>query len=655
MAEVEEKPKEVQDAGDSGAGKSTTAEVDDREFKSVEDARRAEADKNDPKKAVETMTREAKEGAHSECCKAIGDGKAIANNDAVKKDIEANKTKDPSAKVDKDGISFNNNVLGGTGLEGIAGKSGDKIAMARSLNVGDQKFEAASGKGAEKGKPGDNNVRDIDPSKDNPEAVQQRYNQMVDGLGLPPAEAARMKEQYGKDLAKVQEKYKGDDLAHIMRANNLMMDQNNHLGNDRNRVNATSGLMARGADPEIANRQGANPTCALTSQSRIEQQRDFVKYADQMGSVAARGGAWRGGANGTEATWVDVNPAGTNNANFIADGEASRMYNPNYHQKEGHRDYLGQLDNAVVGGEMAKYAGEKAGKDYVYVAANANRVNGSDAFGQGASGNTLMTRDANGNLTQARDGGRAVDSPPSTLDMVAQVNHANGGGGMFIQENLAAQFRRQDGSYPPGMNVFRDAADLRQQLSSAENKGKEFQIATNGVIVAGREGHGLHAQTVKVNADGKLEFGNNWSDKDNKRADYSDAFINKFTNPKEWNNYQPSHVRPDGSPDWEKERVGPRTSDVVKPDSSQDKDKEKKDKDAKEEEDKKKEAKNKSDKEEEDRKQADKQKAMQKAQADFEQDHKEWEGRKADWEAKNKDNKDAGSFSEAEPVFKPGF
>ncbi len=651
-AEVNDKPQEnTQDAGDNRAA-DAGVERDNREFMTVQEAQAQQERDRNPNTQIEAATKEAKAGACDSCHKDVGDGEAIAKNAAVKESVDKNKSKDPSAEVKGDKLSFSNKELFGSPLDGLAGKNnnnGEKLALAGSVKVGDQKFDAASGKAAEKGQPGDNNVREIDPSKDNPEAVKERYDQMVDGLGLSPSETARMKEQFDQDMSKIQEKFKGDDLNHVMRSMNLMMDRNNHLGNDTNRVNAVAGLAARGAEPQEANRQGANPTCALTSQSRVEQQRDFVKYADQMGSVAAKGGAWRGGENGNPPVWVDVNAAGTNGANFKADGEASRMYNKDYHQAGGHRDYLGQLDNAVVGGEMAKYAGQQDGKDYVYVAANAQKVPGSDSFGQGASGNTLMVRDSNGKLSQARDGGEAVNCPPSTLDMVAKVNHANGGGGLFVQENLAKEYRQPDGSYPPGMNVFKDAADLRQQL--AANPGKEYQIATNGVIVAGRQGHGLHAQTVQLNDKGQLEFGNNWGDKDNHRV-YSDDFVNKFTDKSQWNSYTPQHVTPDGQPDWRRERVGPNTDNSIGRDS-QDMQKQRsdeKDKKDKDEQDKKNEEQKKKDEKEADEKQkdVDKQKAQQKAEAQFKAEHEQWQARKEAFMAKNPE----GTFSESEPVFK---
>jgi hypothetical protein len=342
-----------------------------------------------------------------------------------------------------------------------------------------------------------------------------------------------MKEQFGKDMSKMQDRLKaegkGDDMSHVMRAMNLMMDSTNRLGNDSNRVNAVAGLAARGADPREANRQGENPTCAATSQARIEQQRDFAKYADQMGSIATRGGAWRAGQNGEKPLWVDIDQAGTNHANLKADRESSQMYNPTTHQTGGHRDYLGQLQDALIGGEMAHYAGQKDGKDYVYVTANGARAGAE--LNQGTCGGALMIRGMDGKLSHNPESGA---SPPAKPEIVAQMNHANGGGGLFMNEQLANKFRREDGSLPPGMNSFKDAADLRKQLKELEaagHKGDEYQILTNGRALSGKDGHDYHAQSVSLNDKGQLVMGNNWKDGmgyNGKGELYSDEQINKI-------------------------------------------------------------------------------------------------------------------------------
>jgi hypothetical protein len=328
------------------------------------------------------------------------------------------------------------------------------------------------------------------------------------------------------------------------------------------------------------------------------------------------------------------------------------MYDKNFHQSQGHRDYLGQLDNALLGNEMAKYQGQKDGKDYAYVTANAGRA-GADV-GQGSGNGALMERKPDGTLRQSYDGGQPVTSPPSTLDNVAQVNHANGGGGLMIQENLAAQFRRPDGSYPPGMNVFKDANDLRQQL--AQHPGQEMQIATNGVIVAGMQGHGLHAQSVKLNDKGQLEFGNNWTDKDNHRV-YDDSFVNTFTNPNNWNNYRPQHTMPDGHgndvPDWRKERVGPGTQDVVDKRNSQDdktRDDDKKKKDQEDaDKDKEKNKTKEKENEEEQRKKDEKLKNQKHADDQFNAERGLWQQRRQAHDALVKEGKAQGEFSEKEP------
>jgi hypothetical protein len=145
---------------------------------------------------------------------------------------------------------------------------------------------------------------------DKPEAVKLKFDQMVGSLHLKsPSEAETLKREFAENLQTIKDNFKGDDLAQIMRSMNLMMEKGNHFIYDKNQVNAVAGLAARGAAWAEANRQGANPTCALTSESRVEQQRNFVKYANQMASVAVWGGAYRGGEHGTKRIWVNIDAA----------------------------------------------------------------------------------------------------------------------------------------------------------------------------------------------------------------------------------------------------------------------------------------------------------------------------------------------------------
>ena len=543
--------------------------------------------KSDPKEQIASLHNEVKVGAANEVHKETGSPADIARSDAVRNSVEACKSSDPTCKVTGTELSFAA-ISAGDSLLGLAkGKTGDAaaasgpdVAMAGSLRL-DGRFAPQDRVGEVKpqgsdavGKPGDNSVREINKDTDNPQAVTQRFDQMVSKLGLPPAEAARMKGEFDTNMEQLQKRQNSDTVEHSMRAMNLMMDKGNYLQTDANRVNAVEGLAARGAAPQEANRQGAHPTCALESESRVDQQRNFLAYADRMGSAAANGGAWMGGADGSKPMWVDINAKGTNGANFIPDAESSQMYSKDFHQTQGNRDYLGQLDNALVGGEMAKFASAKSGKDLVYVAANSQRVDGAD-MSQAATGGALMERAGSG-LQQLRDGdGKPMETPPSTLDMVAKVNHANGGGGVFIQENLAAQFRKGDGSYPEGMNVFHDSADLKHQLEG--KSGQEFQIITNGTLVAGRQGHALHVQEISLNKSGNLEMGNNWDDKSNhveiKPADF--AQLDRFTNPNKWDtppprteNYPNGWEAPHGSggqtPQWHEGGNGPMPKDWTK-------------------------------------------------------------------------------------------
>ncbi len=627
-------------------------------IKTLPDAQKQEREANDTKLQErlrsEKNASEAKDAGYA----------AAGTPEKIGKQLLATmeKPKDPTLKNEGDKLSFQTSdgkgIYKGPDFLGKQPNDGG-VKPAETLKVGDNPLKPTEAK-SEKGKPGDNSVREVNPATDNPKAVAERYDKMVDGLNLKPSESARLKKEFTDNMAKMQERFKGQDLSEVMRSANLMMDKDNHLLNDRNRVNDVSGLVARGADPEKANRQGANPTCALTSESRVAQERDFKEWANAMGSAAAKGGAWMGGKNGTEPTWVDVDAKGTNHANFTADNESSWMYSKDIHQTQGHRDYTGQISDALYGGQISQMAGKRDGKDYVYVSANSQMVDGAANRGQDNAGNTMMERAKDGTLRQSMDGKQPADAPPTTPDMVAKMNHANGTGGIFVQANMADKYRDKDGKLPDGMNSFTDAADLRKQLK--DHPGQEFQILTNGVMVAGKEGHGLHAQTVKYTEptaeqakqgkDGNLVFGNNWEDKANNKV-YSDDFVNKFTNPKEWNNYQPSHFHQDGSPDWHREKIGPNTTNVdaggTKMDKSEDA-KKKSDQD-KDEEDKAAKQREKNEKDQQEKNNKDKNQKHAAAQALHAQQRAEYDARQKAFEAAKASGqipKDA-QFGEAPP------
>lgn len=644
MSQERKIEKAPETGGGTGERAIITAKEADAARVSPETQLRLDADKT--KTAVQT-------GATDQLWNGAGKSPEEVTKQAAKlygatKTVE---TVDPRAKVVEGTLTFESPKYQKP-LDAIAPGAtvtGDnKLATAGTLQVGDQGIKGDKVKINDKDKVSElNRVGEIDKSKDNPEAVTKRFDTMVDGINLKGVDAAGaqkakddMKAQFRKDMEDMQKRLGAgsDDMTRVMHSMNNMMDRGNVLPNDGARVNAVAGLAARGANPEEANRQGGHPTCALTSESRVEQQRDFAKYAEQMGSVAARGYAYRGGENGQPVTKVDINSPETRGANLAADSEASQLYNKNIHQTGGQRDYLGQLDNALIGTEMSK----NVSKDAVYVTANAGRLGGETDQGSNSGG--LFVKDGQGNLKQVQarqeDGTlKGVTIPPTSPDQVAQLNYANGGGGIFIHENMAKDFQTgtdKNGkpTYPPGMNVFKDAEDLRAQL---KDKPGEYQILTNGVKVAGKEGHGLHAQTVQLKG-GELEFGNNWESQFNHQK-YNDKQIAEFTNPANWKDYKPSFTHPNGTPDWRHEQVGPKTDNNMaknKPDDKTVDDKKTKDDKDKETEEQKRKNAAKAQEREQDQAQA---------MAAFQKQHAQWQYQK----------EHDPNFNEPEPVYKPNI
>ncbi|MBX9688898.1 MAG: hypothetical protein K2X27_19475 [Candidatus Obscuribacterales bacterium] len=664
MADVEEKPKEIANEGgdrDAGDAKRDGSKVDD-EYKTLDQARKDEADKLNPKKQLERLFSETQEGSTKALWEGTGKNYAeIAKNPEVQKKLQEAKVKDPSAKLE---VTANGEVLSfapNNGEKIDLGKEAKKenVPVAESVKVG----EGSSKPGADKTKaPSDNVVRPFDPQKDTIDGVMKTFDQV--SANLPPDVREQKRKELQEDLQKSAERLgpESEAFKSMLRTQNVLGDRSNLLGNDQNRLNAMLGLAARGADPSNANRQGANPFCALISESRIEQQNNFQKYADETASLAMKGGCFRGGENGTPRQWVDINKKEYNGANFAAGPESGQLYNRDFHQKGGKLDYLGQLDAAKIGQETTMANNKANGLNQEFIAANAHLVDGAKSLGQASPGGALLERGSDGKLQQVMDkesDGRlvAAKAPPTTLDNVARVNYANGGGGLMVHENMARDFM-VNGKLPEGMTAFKDAADLKAKL--AANPGKEYQIATNGTMVASGgegKGHGLHAQSVKVDDKGNLVFGNNWSDKHNNKT-YSDEFVNAFTDPKKWDGYQPSYTNPDGSPDWRREKAGPKTDKVDNNTDTQQKDrdaqKKKEDEEKEREKAKQKEKEKKEQEEAEKKKQDAKIKAEQdakiKAEQSAQEKHKE---DLANWRAKQEAAKAKGiDFSEPEPTLK---
>jgi hypothetical protein len=429
--------------------------------------------------------------------------------------------------------------------------------------------------------------REINPSIDNPQAVQRRYTEHLDGLvrsgNLTRAQADHMQQTFQQSMDAMAGTdgqpglYTAEQMQEISRSMNTVLDNSG----DGRRLSALQGantlvdLAAQGRDSrdgqnsDNAFGQGAHNTCAGTSHNRLLGQRNFVEYSNRIASVAEHGGAYVGGQNGQPRQWVSVNAA-----NFRGDRESNRPWNADNMLRGGQRGMATLLGNALEGQAQADLATERdrrvvnpdlgrtlnANERYEYVTANAGALGA--VTGQSQTGEGLFLTNTQTGIRQFMGG-----FPPATLDIVAARNHADGLGGIFVHENFRAGL---PGNHP-GINWYRDAADLRQQLS--RTPGVEHQIATNGTIVAGRQGHGLHAQTVRFEAgqnidggQGRLLFGNNWTAQNNNREYHdngSGIAVNTFTNPQAWNGFRPQHTLPDSNggggrvPDWQHERMSP--------------------------------------------------------------------------------------------------
>lgn len=589
------------------------APAETKQFPTKAEVERADELKKDPNKAAEEKKTAEQKECTANCYVAAGTPAEIGQ--AVKRNIaQANKDgRDPSVKINKDGqIEF---AAATPKLADDITASRRDRSVAKADSVGVSPFKASDNAKVDD----KNKIGEFDATRDNPDALKKQFGEDLDklvkegklkpdearGEKTPQETAERMKKEYAAYLDQTKQNFTDKDgkvnqeaLDRVYHSLNVIRDSN--LISDMSKVNSQMGLAARGANPKEANRQGDNNSCSPTSLSRVEQQRDFAAYAERMASLASRGGAWMG--QGADRRYVNINQDGTKGANMIPDEESAKNYDARVHQKGGERDFLGQLDNAAVGQLMAKYAGERDGKDYVYLTANANRVPG-DHVGQSSTGEGMFARDKNGDLKGVYDKDGFRDAPPASPDVVGRANLAMGGQGIFIQKELADK-------YPGarGINSFTDAADLRAQMAKLdpEKSGKEFQIWTNGTMVAGRAGHGHHNQTIALDKEGQLVMGNNWTDNFNNKS-YTDDFINKVTTMSKWDS-KPT-VRPDGQPvDWNNEIAGPDTRNPInKDDRPNDSDLRKQDEKDKQEKDRK---------DKEDQEKEDKERRQQKTNAD---------------------------------------
>lgn len=379
---------------------------------------------------------------------------------------------------------------------------------------------------------GDGNVvREYDESTDSESEVKRKFSEMArESHG---GNAEEMIRSFNKSFDTMNENLSPEQMQEVRRNMSVMMENGNM--SERLTANTVVDHAAKVADAvdghtdANAFAQGPNPTCALTSQARLEAQQDPVKYSNKAASLVARGGAWTGGENGTPAKWTQID-----SSNFRPDAEANESYNATEKQFGGERGMAGKLDDALRGQQMSDNvtADERASgaldsnQSYVYTTGSGQ---GHEMAKQGTY---LRTEGANG----AESNEFKFGSPASTLERVAQNNQQEGLGGLLVSESYRGQ-RGAENLEKYGARFFSGVDGLKAE--TAKTPGQELQIATNGSMILGRPGHGLHAQTVRSEeGTGDLVFGNNWTGRHNNQK-YNDAFVDTFTDPAKSNHARP--------------------------------------------------------------------------------------------------------------------
>ncbi len=443
----------------------------------------------------------------------------------------------------------------------------------------------------------DNVTRKIDPKIDTPEKVRERYSKHLDSLvdqgKLTADERKHMSDAFNRNMdaiAGTKDKpglYDAKQVSEICRAMNTVLD-NSGKGKRLDGVqgaNTLCDLAAQGVTSGLANRgefvkanpfsQGEHNLCASASNNRLLAQRNFVEHANRVGSIAAKGGAFVGGENGTKRSFVSLHEA-----NFKGDKESNRPWNEKNIMTGGQQGYATMLVNALDGQREADIATEmhrksgqlKGDEKYTYVANNATALGAKPGQSQTGEGTFI---------TNTKDGSHkfVCGSPLATPEVVGRRNHEEGLGNLLVHESFGKGRGGLGDPPPPGITYFRDAAHLKEILG--KTPGQERQILTNGTMVAGRAGHGLHAQTVRYEEAGvnknKLVWGNNWTANHNNVVYQENAgdktagtatrgetqLVDNFTNPNKWSGFKPQYTVPDGGkevPDWKRERIGPDTN-----------------------------------------------------------------------------------------------
>jgi polyhydroxyalkanoate synthesis regulator phasin len=317
------------------------------------------------------------------------------------------------------------------------------------------------------------NSREINPQRDNVQAVSDRIDDAVRQGRMTEQQAREFKENLRKieDQLNRQQPPRPEDMGRIMHAMNDILDSNRFGNNDRAKMNTVLELadkLATGRHP-----QGAHNTCAAASMESCFMQKSpdgLAQYAELAGALARDGQAVIGDR---PARTIRIHPD-----NFGTDGESQAAFS-HAGSDSGRRSMCGQLVQAAFGQQMCEIAGQRDGKRYEYVAVGQNT----------STGECMYEVDASGRRVRA-----AAECPPASVDVVTCMHHVNGTGPFAVHESVARQFGTPP---PPGMFVYRSVEELEAHARS--QPGKEVPILCNGTLLAGQQGHGLHAARVVFN------------------------------------------------------------------------------------------------------------------------------------------------------------
>lgn len=396
------------------------------------------------------------------------------------------------------------------------------------------------------------------------EGVLKDYTDTLKRAGFSDAEAQRISENTYARLQKAgadghlngspEEQMKRMDTAHReildkQPGGKLSDGQTDYLtAIDRQNIVKDSALRTENPDKYV--NQGQHMTCALHSMGKQELEAgDPAKVAERTRDLVNNGFTTarerdRQGPNG-EIIPGKERVVQVDSLSLKPDFEASRTVNSANYGDNGKQGPAGQVYAAFAGQLAADLKSEREGgrtsadgihnASNVYMAAHASERGARTS--QTSTNEGIFSRDSNGKLHYEGDG------PQVGIWDVAHLNRAAGGadGAVFASSSL---FRDGSGQRPPAgypqdlkISTFKNTDELRQKLGDFQREtGQSGQIGVNAPFLpgGGRNGHGMHAMNISLNADGSFKLDNNWGSK-NDLGRVSDKDVDIATNSNNWN------------------------------------------------------------------------------------------------------------------------